>query len=78
MPRTTLDIDATVLRELKRRQREQGKTLGELASELLAGVLADDAAPAQNPAPLMWRVQDMQARVDLEDKDALQAALDAA
>jgi hypothetical protein len=36
MPRTTVDIDASVLRELKKRQVRERKTLGQLISELLA------------------------------------------
>ncbi len=76
MPRTTLDIDATVLRELKRRQQREGKSLGQLASELLAVSLAADA-PTAAPAPLAWTAHPMGARVDLDDKDALHAALDA-
>src|SRR5437899_971378 len=36
MPRTTIDIDASVLRELKRRQRREKKTLGQLASDLIS------------------------------------------
>ncbi|MBF6619825.1 MAG: antitoxin [Patulibacter sp.] len=76
MPRTTLDIDATVLRELKRRQQREGKSLGRLASELLAVSLASDA-PADTPSPLTWTSRSMGARVDLDDKDALNAALDA-
>lgn len=76
MPRTTLDIDSTVLEELKRRQKREGKSLGRLASELLAASLAADA-PAATPAPLAWTARPMGARVDLDDKDALHAALDA-
>lgn len=76
MPRTTLDIDATVLRELKRRQQREGKSLGQLASELLAVSLAADA-PTDAPAPLAWTTRSMGSRVDLDDKDALHAALDA-
>lgn len=76
MPRTTLDIDATVLRDLKRRQQREGKSLGRLASELLAVSLAQDA-PATEPAPLAWTTRTMGPRVDLDDKDALHAALDA-
>ncbi len=41
VPRTTIDIDASVLRELKNRQRLGNKTLGQLASELLARALAE-------------------------------------
>lgn len=76
MPRTTLDIDATVLRELKRRQQREGKSLGQLASELLAVSLAADP-PTDAPAPLAWTTRSMGSRVDLDDKDALDAALDA-
>ncbi len=76
MPRTTLDIDATVLQELKRRQQREGKSLGRLVSELLAVSLAADAA-ADAPAPLAWTTRPMGARVDLDDRDALHAVLDA-
>jgi len=73
MPRTTIDIDASVLRELKRRQRKEGKTLGGLMSELLARALAAEGAPAQ---PFHWVSKPMGARVDLDDKDAVWRALD--
>jgi hypothetical protein len=75
MPRTTIDIDATVLEELKERQRVEGKTLGQLASELLAGALAG-SRPERPLEPLAWTAQRMGARIDLEDKDVLHAALD--
>jgi hypothetical protein len=74
--RTTLDIDDPVLRELKRRQRTEGKSLGKVASELLARALAEsDAAKARRT--FAWIAQDMGARVDLADKDALYRAMDA-
>jgi hypothetical protein len=73
MPRTTLDIDATVMQELRRRQAAEGKTIGALVSELLAVALA--AAPAPSPA-FTWTTRAMSATVDLEDKDAVYAALD--
>ncbi len=73
MPRTTVDIDATVLRQLKRRQRRDHKTLGELISELLARSLADERP---EPEPLRWTSRRMGARVDLEDKDAVWTVLD--
>lgn len=74
MPRTTLDIDASVLRELKRLQREQGKSLGQLVSELLAASLARPRRPAE-PTEVEWTAQPMGARVDLEDDEAVRAAL---
>jgi len=72
MSRTTLDLDAAVLRELKRRKRS-GQSLGQLASELLAGALREPAA--KRPA-LRWRSARMGARVDLEDKEAVRRATD--
>ncbi len=73
MPRTTIDIDASVLHELKRRQRSEKRPLGELASELLAEALAGRAAERE---PLRWVAQPMGARVDIDDKEALRRALD--
>jgi hypothetical protein len=74
--RTTIDIDSSVLEQLRRRQRRENKSLGQLASELLAHALAatEDEHPA---APLEWTVRPMQPRVDLEDRDAVQRILDA-
>jgi hypothetical protein len=73
MTRTTIDIDASVLSELKRRQRSEKRPLGELASELLADALAGRAAERE---PLVWTAQPMGARVDIDDKDALRRALE--
>lgn len=73
MARTTLDIDATVMRELKRRQAVEGKTIGSIVSELLAVALA--ASQPSSP-PFAWKAKPMSAVVDLEDKDAVYAILD--
>ncbi len=72
MTRTTLDIDAHVLRQLKERREHEGKTLGAIASELLASALATTEAP---PEPFVWESAPMALRVDLEDKDAVERAL---
>jgi hypothetical protein len=73
MPRTTLDIDASVLRELKRRQRRDHKPIGQLASELLAKAIASE----QDERPdFAWVAKDLRPRVDLDDKDAVWAVLD--
>lgn len=76
MPRTTIDLDATVLRELKKRQRRAGKSLGRLVSEMLAAALADDEPVA--PAPFVWTSRPMDALVDLEDKEQVRRALEGA
>jgi hypothetical protein len=72
--RTTIDIDAAVLRRLKERKRREGKTLGQLVSELLAGALRETATPT--PRELDWTSRSMGARVDLEDKEAVRRALE--
>ncbi len=73
MPRTTLDLDAGVLKALKQRRRTSGKSIGQLASELLAGALETEQ-PARRK--LGWRSARMGARVDLDDKEAVRRALD--
>jgi hypothetical protein len=77
MARTTLDLDASVLRELKRLQRTTDKTLGQLVSELVSGALARmrEASETREASPA-WISRPMGARVDLEDKEALRAALE--
>lgn len=77
MPRTTLDIDAPVLEDLKQLQKAEGTTLGELASVLLAEALRRRREGAEPARAFTWRSQAMKARIDLEDKDALLRALDA-
>lgn len=72
MARTTIDLDPVVLRELRRRQKEEGRTLGSLASELLARALEEKA---REETPFVWRAQPMGAKVDLEDKEAVRRAL---
>ena len=77
MPRTTIDIDASVLRELKRLQKRAHKSLGQLISELVATALArDEARDMDAEADFAWTARPMGARVDLEDKEALRAALE--
>ncbi|ORW11885.1 hypothetical protein [Mycobacterium kyorinense] len=71
--RTTIDLDDDILRALKRRQREEHKTLGQLVSELLAQALAASPRPAVD---ISWTTADLRPRVDLDDKDAVWAILD--
>ncbi|HEY7075711.1 MAG TPA: hypothetical protein VH418_10090 [Solirubrobacteraceae bacterium] len=75
MPRTTLDLDPSVLRELRRRCEQEGKSMGSVASELLAVALAQDTS--RNRTPFTWKSGDLGVpRVDLEDKEALRRVLD--
>ena len=75
MARTTIDLDPAVLRELKRRGARDGKSMGQVASELLARAVADDR---DLPAPeFVWRSAPLgPALIDLEDKEAVRRALD--
>ncbi|HEY6506736.1 MAG TPA: hypothetical protein VIY56_01905 [Vicinamibacterales bacterium] len=75
MPRTTLDIDAPILRDLKKRQRREGKSLGRLVSDLLARALDSTDGEKVGPA-FTWQSRPMGARVDIDDKEAVRAALD--
>ena len=73
--RTTINIAAPVLEELRQIQKQEGGTLGDLVSGLLAeGLRLRRAGPVRNE--LDWTSQPMHARVDLDDKDAVSAILD--
>lgn len=75
MPRTTLDLDASVLRELRRRGAREHKSMGRVASEVLAAGLGGQAAGER--APLLWPSRHMgRPRIDLDDREALGRALD--
>lgn len=75
MSRTTIDLDPAVLRELRRRGAREGKSMGQVASELLARAIAD---PSDVPAPaFVWHTDRLgPALVDLEDKEAVSRLLD--
>jgi hypothetical protein len=73
MPRTTINIDAAVLRDLKRRARRVRRSMGQLASELLAHALRNEG---QARPGITWLSQPMGARVDIDDKEALYRALE--
>ena len=76
MPRTTVDIDAPILQDLKRLQRREGKSLGRLISDLLASALRQHDARSSPPASFRWIARPMRAQIDVADKEALYAALD--
>jgi len=76
MPRTTLDIDAPILRDLKRLQKREHKSLGRLVSDLLAQTLGPRGTVPPPGRDLTWISRSMGARVDLADKEAVRAVLD--
>jgi hypothetical protein len=69
MTRTTLDLDPSVLRELKRRTRESGESISELASQLLAHALNE---PASALPELARHSERTSARIVREDEEAQQ------
>jgi hypothetical protein len=75
MSRTTLDLDASVLEQLRARARDEHKSMGQVASERLAVALGGEGSA--EPAPLRWSTRHMgKPKVDLHDKDALWRVLE--
>jgi hypothetical protein len=71
MPRTTLDIERSVLRAVKERAREEHKSLGAIVSEIVGAALAERPS-GRRRRPFEWRTARMgPALVDLEDKTAV-------
>lgn len=73
--RTTLDLDASVLEQLRRRATHEGKSMGQVASEQLALALRIGQKAALEP--LHWPSARMgRPKVDLEDRDAVWRTLE--
>jgi plasmid stability protein len=76
MARTTLDLDPLVLDELRRRAARTGRSMGTVASELLARELAEPGAE-RTPPEFHWVSADLgKPSVDIDDKDSLSAIMD--
>jgi len=75
--RTTIDIDDPILKELKRLQRREHKSLGRLVCDLLAQALANMRSGKATVSQFEWIARPMGARVDLADKHAVLDAMDA-
>lgn len=65
-----MDLDATVLKELKARAGREGKSLGALISELAAQSLKSDMTSGPK-ARVRWKSRSMGLKVDLRDKEAV-------
>jgi hypothetical protein len=75
MARTTIDLDPTVLRELRRRSARDGKSMGQVASELLARAVGAD--PSTAAPDFVWTSAPLgPPLIDLEDKEAVRRVLD--
>ncbi|MBN1102621.1 MAG: antitoxin [Deltaproteobacteria bacterium] len=73
--RTTVDIDAPILKDLKKIQGREGKSLGRLISDLLAQSLGERKSVKAPAKPAQWISKAMGARVDLADAEALYSAM---
>ena len=73
--RTTLDLEKPVLDALKELRRKEKRSLGQIASRLLADALAREAAGTKPAMPFEWEAVAMDAKVDLADKDAVYRAM---
>jgi hypothetical protein len=73
--RTTIDIDDPILREVKAIHEREGRSMGAVVSELLAEALVSRRPERAKPS-FRWTSRPMKALVDLNDKDAVYAALD--
>lgn len=74
--RTTVDIDAPVLKDLKKIQQKEGKSLGRIISDLLAQALGERKSAKAPASPPKWISKQMGARIDLADHEALYAAME--
>lgn len=76
--RTTLDIDDPILKDLKELQALEGKSLGRLASDLLAQALSERRRSKSRVAEptFQWGTKSMSAKVNLSVKGALLDAMD--
>jgi mRNA-degrading endonuclease RelE of RelBE toxin-antitoxin system len=74
--RTTVDIDDPILKDLKKIQQKESKSLGRLISDLLAQALGERKAAKRSPRQSRWISKAMGARIDLADREALYAAME--
>ena len=75
MTRTTIDIDAPVLKEIKNLQKKEGQSMGKIVSRLLVEALVQRESSKEAPN-LQWVSQAMHPLLDLSDKEAIYAVLD--
>lgn len=71
-----MDIDTPVLKDLKRIQRKEGKSLGRLISDMLAQSLGERKSVKAPAKPAQWISKAMGARIDLADPEALFSAME--
>ena len=73
--RTTVDIDDPILKDLKKIQKREDRSLGRLISDLLAQALGErKAAKTPIKAP-QWISKAMGAHIDIADHEAVYTAM---
>jgi hypothetical protein len=72
--KTTLNIDATVMRDLKREAHRRGKTMSELVETALRQLLRPNRVQAKPPELPTFRGGG--ALVDVDDRDSLYRAME--
>ena len=72
--RTTIDIDDSILKQLKDIQARDGRSRGRLVSDLLAQALAAEEKEGVPPQPLSWISSPGPLLIDICDKEALYGA----
>lgn len=76
MPRTTIDLDATVLDGLRRASERESKSMGQVASELLAPALSRIERPEPGERFKLRTARLGKPLIDLEDKESVRMALE--
>lgn len=74
--RTTIDIAKPILEEAKRLAADEGKTLGQAITDLLAEALSRRSSRRGATPEFAWNSQPMGAPFDYADKDAVWEALE--
>ena len=74
--RTTLDIDAPILADLKRLGQARHMPMGRLASEMLGRALRERTAHPKKKVEFTWIDRPMNAKVDIADREAMYDAMD--
>lgn len=76
MARTTVNIETPILSEIKQLQKREGKSLGQVISQLLAEALSHRKRSTDVSREFRWHSQPMGARIDLADKEMVWSLLD--
>ena len=74
--KTTLNIDDTVMAELKREAARQGRTMSELVETALRLLLASRRKRGRGRIPALPKFRSGGALVDVADRDALYHAME--